>query len=277
MPGAGIRGRPPSRGRARFGPGQVEDASALARAADRQVAALTEALREHFGSDRPRRWRRGFRSGRRVDVRALLKREADREFDRVWMRRETPANLAEAHVVILVDLSGSMAGPEIAHAAAAVGAIALAFSNLDRLEWRIFGFQDVLIPIARKGGSFDPDVIRRHMIEEVENRRAGGNNQAGYNDDGPSVLEASEHLPAAAGLRRVLMVLSDGRPAGRHSTPEDLTSAVEQVSASGIDLIGLGIGPGTRHVTEYYPNARAEVPLDRLAGTIAEILDEALR
>ena len=115
-------------------------------------------------SERPSRWQRGFRSGARPDLKTLMQAEANPRIDRVWMRRVEVGPVTEAHVILLVDLSGSMAGEKIACAAAAVSAIAEAFKRLNRLHWKIFGFQDKLIPIAIKGAMLDPAAIRSLML-----------------------------------------------------------------------------------------------------------------
>lgn len=249
----------------------------LAAQAARQVDALVATLRRHLRSDPPSSWRRGFRTGARLDLNALMQAEANPRIDRVWMRRLEAGPVTEANVILLVDLSGSMGGEKIAGAAAAVVAIAEAFRRLERLHWKVLGFQDKLIPIASKGTAFHPVAIRSLMLEEVANRREGGNNAARYNDDGPCLLAAAAQLPAAPNLCRVLMVLSDGRPCGKHSDSGELKEAVRIVTGQGIDLVGLGVGPGTEHVTDFYPKSRADIPLDRLAQAVTGVLESALK
>ena len=74
----------------------------------------------------------------------------------------------------------------------------------------------------------------------------------------------------------MLVVLSDGRPSGRRSNAADLVSAVADVSRGGLSLIGIGVGPGTDHVAEYYPRAIASVPLTDLPARVGAVLREVL-
>jgi cobalamin biosynthesis protein CobT len=110
------------------------------------------------------------------------------------------------------------------------------------------------------------------MALEVAGRRPGGNNVPGYKD-GPCLREAAEQLLSAQADDRILIVVSDGMPAGRRSTEQDLRNVVRLLAREPrLRLIGVGIGPDTDHVRDFYPNSRAGVPLDRFAGAIAELL-----
>ncbi len=86
------------------------------------------------------------------------------------------------------------------------------------------------------------------------------------------MLEAARHLLAFPAHDRFMIVLSDGHPEGRHSTPRDLKAAIAEVRESGVGLVGVGLGPGTRHVAEYYPDHLAEVPLGDLAQQLGGII-----
>jgi len=78
--------------------------------------------------------------------------------------------------------------------------------------------------------------------------------------------------------QRVLVVISDGYPAGEHSGPLELVDAVSQLTLreDALTLVGVGIGPDTAHVREFYPQAVADVPVGSFARTIAALLEDAL-
>src|SRR5262249_46664833 len=139
----------------------------------------------------------------------------------------------------------------------------------------INGFQDRLIRFAEFHDGLT-ETVRRAVGEmplEVMGRRPGGNNTPGYNDDGPCLREAAEQLLSAPADDRILIVVSDGVPAGCRSTDEDLRNVVRLlVREPRLRLIGVGIGPDTDHVRDFYPNSRASVPLDRFAAVLAELL-----
>jgi cobalamin biosynthesis protein CobT len=119
----------------------------------------------------------------------------------------------------------------------------------------VAGFQDELFILATQDATAEQ--ARRGIADaarEVAGTRPGGRNQPQHNDDGPCLLTAAKVLRSLQARQRVLVVLSDGAPAGRRSDEADLLRAVQTLSAAGdIDLIGMGIGEGATHVARFYP------------------------
>ena len=201
-------------------------------------------------------------------MRSLMQFEADpRWYNRLWVRKSIPDRRQTA-VSLLVDLSGSMAGAKAN--AALHGTIVLA-ETLSRLEvsFAVNWFQDELILFHDYDDSFSQEIrgAIAEMPMETENERPGGHNAAEHNDDGPCLHEAAMALLDRAVSDRILIVVSDGEPAGSHSDEGDLRRVIKEISDDSpeVSLIGIGIGPDTDHVTDFYPNARANVPVDRFA------------
>src|SRR5262249_14712314 len=147
------------------------------------------------------------------------------------------------------------------------------------IPFAINGFQDRLIRFAEFHDGLTERVRQAvgEMPLEVAGRRQGGNNTPGFNDDGPCLREAAEQLLSAAADDRILIVASDGMPAGRRSTDQDLRNVARLLAREPrLRLIGVGIGPDTDHVRDFYPNSRASVPLDRFAAVLAELLRSVL-
>ncbi|MCO4762798.1 MAG: hypothetical protein KC502_14890 [Myxococcales bacterium] len=249
----------------------------------RQVAAQVEDLVRHLDEVlRPRKRltrRSGYASGQRLDLRRVMAWEADpKQWNRIWSRTTIPER-REVAVGLLVDLSGSMSGAPARHAL--LGTVLLA-ETLHRLQvpFAIDGFQDVLIPFHDFDDPLDAHVRQRiaEMPKEVDGSRQGGHNSPGHNDDGPCLMEFAEKVSGQAATDRVLLVLSDGEPAGRRSNSQDLRNAVRVLSepAAGLRLIGLGLGPGTEHVRSFYPEHEANVPLEELASRIGALLERVL-
>ncbi len=249
----------------------------------RQVARQVDQLvRQLDAVLRPRKrlgQRSGYPSGQRLDLRRVMTYEADpRQWNRLWTRATIP-DRREVAIGLLVDLSGSMCGEPARHAL--LGTVLLA-ETLHRLQvpFAIDGFQDVLIPLHDFEDPLDASVRARiaEMPLEVTGARQGGHNNPGHNDDGPCLREFAAKVLDRAAHDRVIIVLSDGEPAGRRSQPSDLTAAVRHVSApdQGVRLIGLGLGPGTEHVRSYYPECVANVPLAQLATQIGGLLERVL-
>ncbi len=240
--------------------------------------ALVEVLRRAVPR-RPVRWSSGYRSGAAIDLdRAMRAAATGRDGDRIWRRRtEERAALA---ALLLVDLSGSMSGQKVQAAIAATRALSAALAEVRGIAWCVLGFQDKTISFVRFEERADPRVLARidDMGAEVAGKRAGGNNQPRYNDDGPCLLEAASMLQARPEQDRLLMVISDGNPEGRRSGRDDLHRAVAQVQGMrGMTLVGLGLGPSTEHVTRYYPVSQANIALSELAPVVGRLLASGLR
>ena len=235
--------------------------------------ALVEVLRRALPR-RPRAWVGGYRSGPRIDLPRVMRAAAtQRDADRIWARRqvERPALAA----MLLVDLSGSMRGDKVEAAIAATRSISRALASLRGVSWSVLGFQDVTIPVVGFEERIDDDVLSRidAMRKEAAGRRPGGNNKPIYNDDGPCLEEAASVLASRPERDRLLLVISDGRPEGSRSGRAELHAAVAKVGAmTGMQLVGIGSGAGTDHVTEYYPVARANVEPSELAPTLGRLL-----
>lgn len=261
-------------------PEQSEDAYERARKkVANQVERLSNALERAL---RPRKrlgQRGGYPSGYRMDMRRLMSFEADpRRYNELWIRKSIP-DRRDAAISLLVDLSGSMRGEK--SEAALLGTVLLA-ETLSRVgvPFAIHGFQDVIVPMARFGEGLTRRARRAigEIPQEINGTRKGGNNQPGYNDDGPCLEAAAADLLQAPAMDRLLIVVSDGLPEGRHSNRDDLTRVIRHLTDARVPLtlIGVGLGPDTGHVTDFYPQSRANVPVQQLAEIIGALIREAL-
>ena len=248
-------------------------------AALRQMPRLQRDLEAVLSARSPRRLRSGYAQGARVDLdRARTFAATRRGYDKMWQRRSRLAS-PQAAVSLLVDLSGSMEGEKIA---AAIAGTRLLAETLDRffpaVRTAINGFQDELIPFLgfgeRLSAARRADILE--MAGEAGGTRPGGHNCPRWNDDAPCLEEAARALAREDG-ERLLIVVSDGRPAGRRSTEQDLHDVVTRLSASaGLTLFGLGLGPKTGHVRDYYPHAVADIPVERFAEEVGALLRRVL-
>jgi cobalamin biosynthesis protein CobT len=249
--------------------------SAVAAQIDRLVTDMEEVLRPR----RRLRNRSGYATGQRLDLRRAMTFEADpRTYDKLWSRPSIPERRDTAFM-LLVDLSGSMRGPKTD--AALAGTILLA-ETLQRLgvPFAVNGFQDEVIPFTRfgEGLSLPTRANIGTMPREVHGDRPGGHNKPGHNDDGPCLLEAAQDLLDWSATERLLIVVSDGLPEGKRSGPDDLRRTVKTLTSQHkeLKLIGVGLGAGTGHVRDFYPESVADVPADRFAAEIGKLLRKAL-
>ncbi len=242
------------------------------------VDTLARNLEEHLAPRRRLRLERGFAQGRRVDLRALMASEADPSRPpKPFMRPNIPDRRTAAFG-LLIDLSGSMRREKIQAALRGACLMAEVLARLD-VPFRMDGFQDELIPIVDFHQGLGP-ALRATLPElalEPEGQRVGGHNDPRRNDDGPCLLAAADHLLAYPAHDHFLIVISDGQPHGRHSTPRDLVDAVASLTARGLAPVGIGLGPDTSHVADYYRHHLAEVPLAELARRLGGVVGDLLR
>lgn len=244
-----------------------------------QLLTLMDSLRASL-SVRPSHWATGRESGPRIDLRRMMAWDADprRAHDGLWMRRLRPRKL-EAATMLLVDCSGSMRLDGKAHAA--VTGLVLLAEALQRLDLPlcVHGFQDELIPLVPWCTKLT--LKSKQAIEgvtlEVQGVRAGGRNAPLYNDDGPCLTAAATELARRSERIKLLIVVTDGHPEGRHSTAADLKRAVAKVTQSmPVTLIAIGLGHRADHVRSYFPHAVANVAPGRLALTMGRLLESVL-
>jgi hypothetical protein len=219
--------------------------------------------------------RRASTHGRRLSLRHAFAADAQRHRATAVFEHAGTPRRPRAAFSLLIDLSGSMHDRKIESAIRALSAVAEVLDELE-VPFAVHGFQDELIPVLPHGRRLD-DQARAALMDlagEVDGCRPGGHNEPSYNDDGPCVLEAAERLAAVDAEDRWLLVLSDGHPEGRRSRRADLHAAVRTIGAMrpAVHVIGLGVGPGTKHVAEYYPRHLSEIPLAELPGKLGAVV-----
>jgi nitric oxide reductase activation protein len=244
-----------------------------------QIDQLARHLEEVLRPRRRLREAAGFASGHKLDLRQVLRFSADvRLYDQLWIRKSIP-NRRNAAVLLLLDLSGSMRGDK--SEALLAGTVLLA-ETLHRLSipFAILGFQDVVIPLCDFGDGLDSNVRKMfgHILREINGDRPRGNNKPSYNDDGPCLREAAERLLHHPATDRLLLVVSDGLPEGRRSSSQDLHNAVRELREArpALKLVGIGLGSGTDHVRDFYPQSVANVPVSQFAAEIGTLLRQTL-
>lgn len=241
------------------------------------IDQLEGELREIFVARLASKWETGFKSGKKIDIKKRMQEKAlgiSAIESRAWQKREAPQEKDYA-ISLLVDLSGSMQGEKIYETFKATIVLAEVLNRLS-IKTEILGFNDKLYEYQFYGQDMSKS-IRSNMggiLKEVEGPGAR------WNDDGWALQQASERLAKQKATEKFLIVLSDGQPAesSDHSGSEyELSSIVRTVMAeTDQKLVGLGIGRGTAHVANYYPNSMANVSVDQMADSLAELIREII-
>lgn len=241
------------------------------------IDKLENDLREIFVARRANKWLSGFKTGKRIDIKKRIQEKAKGVpaiESKAWQKRELPQEKDYA-ISLLIDLSGSMEGEKIKETFKATIILAEALNRLS-IKTEILGFNDRIYEYQKYGDQMSRSVRENMggMLKEV------GSSRSAYNDDGWALEQASERLERQKAEEKFLIVLSDGQPeeSPQHSGSRyDPHKIIEKVAKeTNQKLIGLGIGRGTKHVEEYYPNSLADVPMEEMAGKLADIIREAI-
>ena len=255
-----------------FSPTNVDEYERLLGEIGPHVNTMRAKLRRALMTKIERRWDGGYTTGR-LDPRRLV--DAVRGVPEVFRRREAEQFIDTA-VQILVDLSGSMATDNrIRMAAQASIALANALEGTG-VTYEIIGFQDPFLngltpELAKELGKGmeekkmalpgKPATFGRytpHMLVEfkpfakrLRDCRAGlggiASAAGGANNDIDALIYARERLMKRDETRKVMIILSDGKPApvsdfDTNWVEHMMRKTVAQIEASRlIEIVGIGI------------------------------------
>lgn len=242
------------------------------------ITALENDLRDIFVARRMNKWKSGQKSGKKIDIKRRMQEKAKGVSvveSKAWQRRELPQEKDYA-ISILVDLSGSMKEDDkIGETFKGVVVLSEVLNRLS-IPTEILGFNDRLYEYQPFGQPMSQDVREKMggMLQEVGD--FSGTGKARWNDDGWALSVTSERLGRQKATEKFILVLSDGLPVESPRHPQevyDLQKVVKQVT-EGTDqkLIGLGIGRGTEHVENYYPNSVANINVHQMADRLTDVL-----
>ncbi len=241
------------------------------------IKDLEHKLRRLFVARKHGDWQSGHRKGRRIDIGKRIQEKAQEipaTESKAWKKRTVPTE-SDYAISLLVDLSGSMNGAKIEETLKSVIIVAEVLNKLS-IKNEILGFNDRMYEyktFSERDISKAREKIMK-MLDEVKSSRAL------YNDDGWALKETSERLSRQREKEKFLLVFSDGHPeeSSEHSGEEyELSKIVEEViEKTDNKLIGLGVGPNTKHVEDYYPHHVADIPVEQIPNELSGILRELI-
>lgn len=260
------------------------------------VDKVAEDIINLFITARFPKWRAKF-PGQKVRI-AGAREWASRKEYRGLFEERLPAERKDNAFLLSVDLSGSMSGQTIEETFKGAVLFAEALNRvaqtLGGVKVAIYGFQDELIPYKGFGEELNDALRDKMSVMKKEVDDEGEHNQASYNNDGYCLDRASRILGETGSKNQFLLVLSDGQPAGDdiHRVPkyreldldEELHAVVKDISIAGKQkLLGIGLGPGTEHVADFYSEKlpRVEnipnVDVKKLAEVLGKKLEELVK
>ena len=231
-----------------------------------QIQKMTQELQNVLRPTKAAKWKDGYSSGSKVNLRRMLQREARNQGDLDFWQRKTEVSKRDVAATLLIDLSGSMQGKK--SEAALQGAI-LFWESLHALgiSASISGFKRTRIPIL----GFGEPIVQANRKKIANMLNLVGS----VNHDADAVQSAFEELIRQPVDQHVLIVISDGQPVGENAE-QRLLQTIEQVQKR-VHLVGLGLGEDTRHVEQFYPHAKGEIPVFELARQIGSVMQKVLR
>ena len=240
------------------------------------VNQLENDLRLIFKVRRESHMKRNLTSGSRINISKRIQEKARGVSvvdSRAYEQRTLPVEKDYA-ITLLVDLSGSM-GDKIEETFAGVVSVTDALARLG-IKTEIIGFNNKLHQFKSFQESMSRDIQNKmgHMIDEVHSR------DAAYNNDGYAVLAAAHRLKQQREKEKILVVFSDGEPApsGKYDRFEyDLNHVVDSImEAKDIEVVGVGLGPDTEHVSSFYPKSVADISMENFSKELASIIREVV-
>lgn len=156
-------------------------------------------------------------------------------------------------VLVLTDWSGSMKGAKMKYAADASGRLVHTFDRILRVPVQLAAFSnskskcDIGLIKSFSDHNIPPDHISKNFSKFFKWSRA--------NNDADALLWAHREILKRKEKRKIIMVLSDGAPAGYYkgSAHSNLEAACKAVVEKGeVELYGVGIK--SIAVRKYYPN-----------------------
>jgi len=232
----------------------------------RQYAAieqLAESLLRWFQTTGRIRFRSGFPWGTRVLLRAAMRFEADpRAYDRLWCRPLIP-NKINAHFSVVVDRSGSMQGEKIQETFHGV-VLLCEVCRRAGVPLNVYAFAGQAERLLNHDEPLSDAVqARLGTLPEVAD---GGTNLAGALE-----LVAAD-LANSPFHDRFVFVLSDGEPHDALS----VRAQIKRLAGEGIVLVGLGLGPETQQLAEFFQVSRVNLAAKELPAVLSELLARCL-
>ncbi len=242
------------------------------------IDKLENELRKIFTDRKTTAWKSGFRTGKRINISKRIQEKAKQVSaveSKAWQNRELPQEKNYA-ISLLVDLSGSMAGGgKIEETFKAVILMSEVLNRLS-ISVEILGFNNSIYEYQNFGQQMSGLIRERMggMLKEVDTRNAG------WNDDGWAVTQASARLAKQKADQKFLVVFSDGMPEESRMHPPSKYELGKMISKileeTDNHLIGVGVGYGTEHVSEYYPNSIANVKVEEMAEKLADLIKDVI-
>lgn len=267
-------------------PVPLEKSRVVVRSGDKRFKAAVESslngtnlpakVRAYLMGMKRAKWTTGHKKGRLDTARLsdVLRNRVD-----VFKQKED-VRIADSAVYLLVDSSGSMSGECYVNACASALMLAEALQGIG-VNLEIAGFTE----FSGRPDGLVHDIWTpfgsRFSKPRVLDRMARMNEHLHNNADGENILYAYSRLKRQPESRKILIVLSDGEPAGYGpegstmdigSFTKDVVEKIEKDKS--VDIVGLGMAGYSPDA--FYKNAHAVQRGQRLEAVLLDIVKKAI-
>ena len=230
------------------------------------IDKLESDLREIFVSRKLNMWKSGFKRGKRIKIKKRIQEKAksiSAMESKSWQKRELPKEKDYA-ITLLVDLSGSMWGENIEQTFRAVVVLAEVLNRLS-ISTEILGFNNNFYEYQNYGEDMSSEI--REKISSMPCDVNGSTSAT------PSLQLASGRLARQKVQEKFIIMLTDGGP----NNPYDFQVAVDEiVNNTDQKLVGLGLGPCTDYVGQFFPNSLANIDIHEMSEKLADLIRDVI-
>jgi len=224
-----------------------------------EIANLSDHLLRLRRDRGTMKWQRGQSEGQKPDLVAVMAFAASgRNPDRLWSKRHLPHRIAPA-VLLLVDCSVSMEG-EKSEAAFASAVIIREACRRAGVPLAVLGYND---------GPFR--LVAFHEGREADERLVAVRHPAGGTRLIPALHGAERVLKASPYREHLVLVMADG-DFDEHEKP-CFEAILARWKIRAVQARGLGIGPETTAMGEWFPGDPTEIGPGDLPAEIAGMLE----
>jgi cobalamin biosynthesis protein CobT len=174
----------------------------------------------------------------------------------------------------VVDVSGSMGGHKIMHAAAAASLLNQTIGNVLHVPTEIVAFSSSGVSSMFVIRAFDSTLV---ATDEIINRFGDASHYMAGNSDGEAILWCYNRIVRRKEKRKVMIVLSDGSPSdGRPGDIHHYTMKVvkEIEKDHRVDIVGIGIMD--KNVEIFYKENYVLYTVDEIEPALLKLIDKKL-
>lgn len=203
--------------------------------------------------------------------------------ERIFKRRIENDTL-DVCVQILIDCSGSMSGSKFEHAAGAVVLLNEVLSNVLKVPVEVLGYTEMWTNTRDYSKDTERNTMhifqsfgKRTQAPTMISRLAVAGNNLSNNADGEAFMYGYNRIQGRKEKRKIMIVLSDGSPAGgggKGSISTFTKEVIQRIEKSPVELVGVGVlYDGVKH---WYKNNATIAHANEVEATLIQLIDRLI-